>query len=257
MVDESCIVEKFLELAPLSEEDTRLLAELEKDVQTYPAGHILKSAGQKNPPFFTLRSGWACSVRLLPDGQRQILHIFINSQIMGLSEVGADCSETELMALTDIEACPFTARDLHDVLSQSSRVSQLLMITMAREHSLLIERVMSIGKRRGAERLGHFLLEIRFRTKSRNNRIHIPFNQTVIADALGMSSVHVSRSFSELKKLGLLQTDGRTLFLPDVEALAEFSSFCPRYLEVGSADLMPADSIPRPDPQLIPGDDAP
>ncbi len=230
MSDSSCVVEQLETFASLSEGDKQLLAELERDIQCYPAGQILRTVDQRHPPFYTLRRGWACSTRLLPDGQRQVLEIFIDGQVMGLSEMGLEYAQTELIALTDIEACPFPPRSFMRVLSESASLSSLFFMTLARDHAMLRERIMNIGKRRGVERLAHFLLEVRFRRAEDSNEIEIPINQTVIGDALGMSSVHVSRSFSLLKKMELLETDGRLFRLLDPDAMARFCSFCPKYL---------------------------
>ncbi|MGY6553325.1 MAG: Crp/Fnr family transcriptional regulator [Wenzhouxiangella sp.] len=241
MAKNSCIVSKLEELSPLSDKDRALLAELERDKRAYSAGQILKTAGQKHPPFFTLQSGWACSIRLLPDGQRQVMEIFVGAQIMGLGEAGSEVAQTEMLALTDISACPFGPRALRKLISESSNLAQLLLVTMARDNALLMERIMTIGKRRGAERLAHFLLEMRYRTRCEDDRLCLPFNQSIIGDALGMSSVHVSRSMSELKRLGLIETQGKVLVLPNPGLLAEYCYFCPKYLEVRSATTPLAD----------------
>ncbi|MGY6587438.1 MAG: Crp/Fnr family transcriptional regulator [Wenzhouxiangella sp.] len=233
MSTQSCIINRFEELAVLSEGDKRLLEGLEKDLRQYPAGQVLRSVGETNPPFYTLRSGWACSVRLLPDGQRQILEIFVDGQIMGLADVGADQALTELVALTDIEACPFPAEDLYQVFEESSLLTRLLFMTMARDQALLMERIMNIGRRKGVERLAHFLLELKIRKRCRDDAMELPLNQSVIGDALGMSSVHVSRSMSGLRKLGLLSTEGNYYRIADMNAAAKFCGFCPKYLDPG------------------------
>lgn len=234
MSDESCIVERLDSIAELSEADRKLLSELERDAQVYPAGAILRSVDQFNAPLYTLRSGWACSIRLLPDGRRQILEIFRGSQIMGLNEVGLEQAQTELVALTEIEACPFPQKALLQVLAQSASLASLLFMTIARDNAVLQERIMNIGKKNGVERLAHFLLELKSRIGCDTNEIDVPFNQTVIGDALGMTSVHVSRSLAQLRKLGLLDTSGKVFRILDPAALADFGSFCPKYLSIRS-----------------------
>lgn len=234
MSTQSCIIDRFEELAVLSEGDKRLLEGLEKDLRQYSAGQVLRSIGEKNPAFYTLRSGWACSVRLLPDGQRQILEIFVDGQIMGLAEVGSDQALTELVALTDIEACPFPADSLQQVFEESSLLTQLLFMSMARDQALLMERIMNIGRRKGVERLAHFLLELKIRKRCQEDSMELPLNQSIIGDALGMSSVHVSRSMSSLRKLGLLRTNGSHFSIVDMDETANFCGFCPKYLNARS-----------------------
>lgn len=90
------------------------------------------------------------------------------------------------------------------------------------------------GRRKGVERLVHFLLELRIRKRCREDSMELPLNQSVIGDAHGMSSVHVSRSMTSLRKLGLLSTNGNHFSITDMDAAANFCGFCPKYLDAGS-----------------------
>ncbi|TVQ33902.1 MAG: Crp/Fnr family transcriptional regulator [Wenzhouxiangella sp.] len=231
MSEESCIVHKFSELRDLDAGEIDVLASLERDLKSYHAGERLQVIGAQASQFFTLHRGWACAVRVLADGQRQVLDIFLPGQIMGLREMGFDQTHAEIVALTDVEACPFPRTHLKDVFTRAPGLGELFFIVMAREQAMLTERMISIGRRPAVQRLAHFLLEFQVRLGSDNDDFELPLNQSVIGDALGLSAVHVSRTMAVLRKRGLVAADNGRIRILDIDALADLAEFERDYLD--------------------------
>jgi CRP-like cAMP-binding protein len=233
MTARTCMVSQFEELAELDDEEKALLGKLESSVQSYAAGEILQTEGEENAPFFSLHEGWACSIRLLPGGERQVLEVFLPGQIMDLHSIGFSRSQSELLALTAIKACPIPRERLEMIFSKSPRLAQLFFVVLAREHALLTTRIIDIGRRPAAERLGHFIIELKIRTRSREKEFELPLTQSIIGDALGMSSVHVSRTMTQLKDLNLISTHNRRLRIENMKELMHYCRFDPAYLSPG------------------------
>lgn len=102
---------------------------------------------------------------------------------------------------------------------------------MAREQSLLVERVINIGRRNAAERLTHFLIEIKVRLNVDSEAFELPMNQSIIGDALSLSTVHVCRTFGHLRRLGLIETHGGRIRIRDLDRLVDFAGFDRTYLD--------------------------
>lgn len=237
----SCIVHQFQRFAEkLTESEQQLLSRLEQDPRSYDADQEMAAVGCDSNKFFTLRSGWACSIRTLADGQRQILDIFLPGQIIGLREISFSRNLSEIRTLTDVVACPFPRQRLTEIFDQAPRLTDLFFLIMAREQSMLIERVINIGRRNAAERLAHFLVEIQTRLAIRSLAFTLPMNQTLIADALSLSSVHVSRTFKQLRELGFVENQNGDIQILDLEGLIDFSGFDRSYLEFNSDWARPA-----------------
>lgn len=230
-LQDSCVVNHFQQFADLTPEEIHLLTALEKDPRVYPADTAIASIGSVADRFFTLRSGWACAIRTLADGQRQVLDIFLPGQIMGLREIGFDRNLSELYALTEVKACSFPRQRLTDIFDQAPRLTDLFFLNLAREQSMLIERVVNIGRRNAAERLAHFIIEMKTRLNQKTNAFMLPMNQTVIGDALSLSSVHVSRTFKHLKSIGLISTKDGIISIQNLDGLIDFSGFDRSYLD--------------------------
>ena len=131
-----------------------------------------------------------------------------------------------------MQACPFPKQRLTEIFEQAPRLTDLFFLAMAREQSILIERVTNIGRRTAAERLAHFLVEMKVRLNLRDMAFHLPINQTMIGDTLGLTSVHISRTLKQLSDQGLITYQNGDLKLLDLDGLIELSGFERAYLEI-------------------------
>lgn len=228
---DSCIVNQFSNLTNLTDNEVSLLATLEKNPREYPKDTTLAGAGSDADRFFTLRSGWACATRTLADGQRQVLDIFLPGQIMGLREMSFQQNLSEFRTITPIVACPFPREHLSEIFDKSPRLTDLFFMILAREQSMLIERVINIGRRTAAERLAHFIVEMKVRLNQTSQEFELPLNQTIIGDALSLSSVHISRTFRTLKEMQLIEKTDGVVRIRDLDALIDFAGFDRAYLD--------------------------
>jgi len=230
LAEKSCIVAQFRRHADLNDSEIRLLRALEDDAQAFPAGSVLSEAGREANHFFILQAGWACATRLLANGQRQVLDIFLPGGIMGLRDIGFSHTQAEMSALTDVFACPFPVEHFDEIFEQSPRLARIFFLKLVQENALLTERIINIGRRPAVEALSHFLLEMKARLKVSGNEFELPLNQNVIADALGISTVHVSRTLAQLKDKGLARTCHNRVIIDNLDALVALSGFDPAYL---------------------------
>ena len=79
--------------------------------------------------------------------------------------------------------------------------------------------------------MAHLLCELRYRLAlvglTDQKGFSLPLTQQDLADALGVSVVHVNRVLQRLSQLGLVRHDHQTISIPDLtqfEKFAEFSS---------------------------------
>ena len=228
---QSCIIKHFQDFAELTRPEIELLRTLERDQRSYAAGETLRASGDPAAVFFTLTDGWACASRCLADGERQVMDLFLPGQVMGLREIGYDHALSDFVAITDIQACPFPKARLTEVFDSAPRLADLFMLTLARDQSILLERVVNLGRRSAEERVAHFLVEMKTRVAPDAPSFQLRMKQGVIGDALGLSAVHVSRTLRALSDRGLISKTGKTVRIDDLQALIEFSDFNPTYLQ--------------------------
>ena len=84
--------------------------------------------------------------------------------------------------------------------------------------------------------MAHVLCELIVRLQAvglaQYHRCKLPITQVEMADALGLSAVHVNRVLQELRGDGLIRLDGGTLTVLDWESLRQVADFDPAYLHL-------------------------
>jgi CRP-like cAMP-binding protein len=232
--DDSCIVKHFQSYVDLGEKDQKLLLSLERGPQQWSKHSILWQQGDKSDCFYTIQKGWACAFRDMEDGTRQVLDVYVPGDIVGLREFSFKTRITSVVMLSDVVLCSFPRHHLDSVFSSSLVLCNLMFMIISRDQAILLERLVNLGRRSAREKLAHFLVELSYRLRRTNsaveNHLSLPLTQSLLGDALGLSAVHVSRTFQEFRQEGLLSTGNSHLELLDVKGLEAVAGFDAFYL---------------------------
>lgn len=232
--DKSCIIRHFSHYCSLTEEEKQLLDSLEQSPTPIKAGALLWEAGASANEFCTIRSGWAFSFRHLENGDRQILEVFLPGDIIGLREFAFSQRLDSVRMISDGVVCHFPHRRMLEIFRQSLTLTSVLFAISSRQQALLTERLVNIARRTARQKMAHFLHEMYLRLRQTNRDIggqfRLPLSQEQLADILGLSPVHVSRTFSALSEEGLVFRDRHHVTIPDLDALATEGEFDDCYL---------------------------
>ncbi|WP_114417058.1 Crp/Fnr family transcriptional regulator [Marinospirillum perlucidum] len=232
---DSCIIKHFQSYTNIDDKDQQLLLSLEKGPQEWSKNAILWQQGDKSDSFFTLNKGWACSFRDMEDGSRQVLDVFVPGDIIGLREFAFQTRITSVVLLTDAVLCSFPRQHLDSIFASSLTLCNLMFMIIARDQAILLERLVNLGRRTAREKLAHFLVELAHRLGRTNalveKHLSLPLTQNILADALGLTSVHINRTLQDFRQEGLLNTGNCHLELLNIKGLAEVAGFDAFYLE--------------------------
>ncbi|GEN29648.1 Crp/Fnr family transcriptional regulator [Halovibrio variabilis] len=218
----------------LSPEDRALLLGLELNPRHISANEELWQERADADMFCVVKEGWAYSYRNLRNGSKQILKFYLPGDIIGMRDFGFTRRLSSAAMINQGVIYPFSYQQLFELFGRSS-LAVGIMATAMRQQALLSERLIYLGQYAAHERLAHFLYEIYLRLKRieavEDNSFLMPLTQQLISDALGMSPVHVSRTFSMLREEGLVIRDRQHVKLPDPEALARLVEFNDSYID--------------------------
>jgi CRP-like cAMP-binding protein len=191
--------------------------------------------GQTGHKAYILQAGWVCSFKLLPDGGRQIIGFPIPGDCVGLRSILLYTSDHSFAALTDVIVSSFEAPRILSVFSRFPRLGAAILWAASRDEAMVVEHLVSIGRRSAIERTAYFFLELHERLQlvglATETEFSCPLNQYVIADALGLSAIHVNRVLRQLRERDLMTFKGGTVSIHDVgvlKSLAGFESQLPR-----------------------------
>jgi CRP-like cAMP-binding protein len=229
------LVRKLGAFISLSEAELCVLEGLHKRRRTFVAGRDLVHQGQADQAAYILVSGWACSYKLLHDGQRQIVDFQIPGDFLGLRSVVLHVADHSIEPVTDIEVTEVHAPDLFEAFGETPRLATAVLWSASRDEAMVVEHLVGIGRRGAAERMAHFLLELGARLTlvglGSKAGFACPLTQYLIADAIGLSAVHVNRVLRQLREQGMVTfRDGYVTF-NDYDRLVEIADFEMSYLD--------------------------
>ena len=95
---------------------------------------------------------------------------------------------------------------------------------------------MGVGRRSAHTRIAHLLCELLVRLRAvelvEDHAYNLPITQAEMADALGLTSVHVNRVLQELRGENLISLNGGFLKVLDWDGLQKAGEFDPVYLHL-------------------------
>lgn len=137
--------------------------------------------------------------------------------------------------VTTIEASEVLAAELLDAFNTTPRLAAAVLWGASRDEAMVVEHLVGIGRRDARERTAHFLLGLGARLKLiglvTNEVYDCPLSQYMLADALGLSAVHVNRVLRELRELGLVTFQQGKVTFGDFDGLVTLADFDKHYLD--------------------------
>lgn len=219
----------------LSQDDLALFTALLRRKRNICAGQALIHEGEKTGAAYALVQGWCCSYKILRDGERQIVDIQIPGDFIGLRSILFHTSDHSTQALTPIEVCEINAPDMLGSLARRPRLATAVLWAISRDEAVMAEHLVNLGRRSADVRMAHFLLELGARLQlvglGSKTGFDCPLTQYHLADALGLSAVHVNRVLRQLREDGMLTFQKGRVSFDNLEALIELAAFNIEYLD--------------------------
>ena len=234
-IEDSPLTKKLSAFVALSSKELAVLARLHHRRRFFVAGRDLVHQGQLGQAAYILASGWVCSYKLQPNGTRQIVDFQIPGDFLGLRSVLLRTSDHSFEPIVDIQAVEVMASDLLDAFEQTPRLATAVLWAASRDEAMVVEHLVGMGQREADARTAHFLLELGARLVlvglGSKAGYDCPLTQYHLADALGLSSVHVNRVLRKLREDGLVTFQNGRVTFGDIDRLAELAEFDPDYLD--------------------------
>lgn len=232
---ESVLARKLNAFLPLSLEEAKCLDELQSAPSQVKRGKQLVQEGEAAQGVFVLQSGWACSYKDLSSGGRQIISFPIAGDCVGLRSVLLRTADHSFEALTDSVVSTVDGTRMLQAFSEFPRLGAAILWAASRDEAMVVEHLVSVGRRSAIERTGHFFMELAERLHliglAKEAEFACPLSQYVLADALGLSAIHVNRVLRQLRERGLLTVQKGRVRIHDLSGLRKISGFRGGYLD--------------------------
>jgi CRP-like cAMP-binding protein len=227
---------------PFSDHELGFITELKTDHVVAAPGADIVREGEVGGPIYTLFEGWAMRHRRFPDGGRQILDILLPGDTIGLAAALLGTIGHSVQAVTPVTLCVLHPGDMARLFAHHPELARGLLRTRMEEEQRADTRLALLGRVKAAQRIGYLMLDTFDRLRHRGivnggSTCPFPLQRRHLADAAGLSRVHVARTLDALRRQELAEIRNGVLVLFDRARLAEFSGYVPERMVPGRALL--------------------
>ncbi|SHI68880.1 cAMP-binding domain of CRP or a regulatory subunit of cAMP-dependent protein kinases [Roseomonas rosea] len=233
----SHLIRKLEQFTKLSSKDKHVLDQVSTEgLRQLGAREDIIREGERPQAVNLILSGWACRYKYLEDGRRQIIAFFLPGDLCDNHVFVLREMDHSIGTLTPVTIAQIPRQRIEEVSLHHSRITQALWWESLVNMAIQREWTVSLGQRDASERLAHLLCELFLRLRgvglTDGDSCELPVKQAELADALGLSTVHVNRTLQELRAAKLIVLKGKMLTIPNLEALQDVAQFSPNYLHL-------------------------
>jgi CRP-like cAMP-binding protein len=253
----NALLTKLESIATLSDKERGVIETLSVRVQVLKPGQDIVRDGDLPSHCCLLVSGWACRYKLLKGGRRQVLSFHIAGDVPDLQSLHAKTLDHSIATLTAATVAFIPHESLHGLTARFPGIGAALWRDTLVDAAIFRAWMIGIGRRSAYERVAHLFCELYLKLEAvglaSERRCSLPMTQQDLADAAGLSNVHVNRVLQEMRGKGLITLRGHNLVIHAWDELIRVSEFDGTYLHLARGLVDETVHQPKHRPHLCPG----
>ena len=230
------MLQKFELRLPLTDADREALLALPFTPRTFEPGKFLIREGTSAANSALIVSGLAYRHKSTVDGDRQILSFHVPGDFIDLEGSLLAVADHNVQALTRCELALVPTGAVRQLMTAHPLLAQAMWVDTLIDASIFREWIVNVGQRDARARIAHILCEFACRLRlagmASAKGYELPVTQEHLADATGLTTVHVSRTLMTLEREGLVKRQKRFISIPDWEKLKQAAGFNDLYLHL-------------------------
>ena len=200
---------------------------LNTSTHTIPARRTILHPSESPDFVIVICKGWATSSISLSDGRRQILSFFLPGDIVSTPSLFEPMSGRLIEAVTDVTYRKFKRSELKTLLFKNPSLFEKISKCWIEEKANSDQLALDLGRRTADERIARLILNLAERLTKRGmmhgQMLDFPLRQRQIADATGLTPVHVSKVLGEFQRANLIEISNRSLVIISEPALRQIA----------------------------------
>lgn len=205
-------------------------------IQSVAADQDIVREGSKPRESVLVLEGFLCRHKVVAETQRQILSFHIPGDMPDLQSLHIEVMDYALAALTPSTVAFIPHAAIRSAIKTAPDINDLLWHEALADAAIFRAWIASLGRRDAVQRVAHLFCEVFARMSARGLAdpagFVLPISQAEMADALGLSPVHVNRTLQELRREGVIVSAGQYHSFTNWRRLAEIGDFDPSYLQL-------------------------
>lgn len=227
-------IDKLNGFASLSTVEVAALLAATASPRAFSARHDLIREGDRPGPVFVVLEGWACRYKILPSGTRQVLAYLMPGDACDLHVGLLDEMDHSIQTITPAVVATIDRVEMDQMMDQHRGIAKAMYLGQLTDEGTMRAWITSMGRRASIERVAHLMCELYLRARNvgltLEPRFALPLSQTMLADSLGMTPVHLNRVMKELRQSGAMTLERGSLIIEDPARLVRIAGFDDNYL---------------------------
>jgi CRP-like cAMP-binding protein len=228
------LFDKLARLGALDDEDKAGLAALPVQVEQVEKHRHLIREGDRPEQCCLLLNGFACRYKVAADGARQIVSLHLAGDLLDIQHLLLEVADHSVQAITDVTVAWIPKAPLIRLASERPAIGKALWRDSLIDASVFREWVLNVGRRDAKSRVAHMLCELAARCNAAGigtpESFELPLTQEQIADATGLTSVHVNRTLKALEADGAISRERTCYRIGDWNRFRQIADFDAAYL---------------------------
>lgn len=235
------MIRKLESIFTLTDDERKALEALPMQLAVIEDDQDIVREGDRPSRSCLILSGFTCTYKVTKGGKRQIMTFGIAGDLPDLQSLHLSTLDLSIGTLTPCRVGFITHDDLRDLCERYPRIAAAFWRETLIEGAIFREWLLNVGQREAYNRIAHLFCEMLVRLRAvglaEDHACDLPITQAEIADAMGITSVHINRVLKHMRADGLIETTGTRLTIPDWDRLKEVGEFTPRYLHLEQEGL--------------------
>jgi CRP-like cAMP-binding protein len=232
------LIRKLERLGTLDSEDRRRLCDLKWKFQRVPRSFLAVEEGEEIDQCCLLIDGFACRYKEAATGARQIVSFHIRGDLLDVQHLLLDQADHNVQVITEATLAWIAKAELIRVAWERPAIGKALWRSSLVDSSIFREWVLNVGRRNAKTRIAHMLCEFVARCEAAGletkHGFQLPMTQQQIADATGMTHVHVNRTLRSLDRDRAIARSNNQFRILDLGRLRTIGDFDPAYLHAAA-----------------------
>ena len=171
---------------------------------------------------YAVRSGTLKAYRTTDDGREQVTGFYFPGEILGMDGIANNAHASSARALETAAVCEIPFSSLEKLSASMPHLQRHFFQLMSREIAEDQQLITLLSKSSADERVAALLLSISVRNARRRlsaTQFRLSMSRVDIGNYLGLTVETVSRVFSRMQKLEVLQVENKEIEILDLDGL--------------------------------------
>lgn len=225
------LIKKYNALQPLSYDEIDMLMKMHGQEIIIDAHKTLLQQKNIHQKCFIVNRGWACRFIDHSNGARQIIDYYLPGDIISPFALVMPRANYSVASISCLHVSVFKPDALIDLCTAQPKLGLRYLEMLGWQDAMLVEMTTGIGWRTAYQRTAYLLLNLFERLKlvgmTVDNTFLAPLRQQMLADTLGLSTVHMNRTIKKLREDELIRIEPNIVKLLDIDRLKQLTEYQP------------------------------